>query len=403
MSAGQQQTPLPATQPTQPQIVVAQQSTLDVWLNRLIPIVATLIIGWLVTSGKIDKDTADKVSHLLVSSKAPDSEATTTETVTVETKVEPADKPVNPDLKPRDLVMVPSADKPVEVKAVTPEDIQMWADLIQQLLDRLKPPSPSPTPPSPVPPTPVPPQPPGPTPQPPKPNPIDGTLKIIVSDKLGKPIAATTVEAGKWFRVSAEGSSGRIRWTVTESPTGRAEVGLSGNGLEYSGTMQVGDWIDFDLYDKGNDAGQRMRLACNHGPQPPPSPVVPVDPVVPVPDEPPLPKPPVPVTSFRVIFVRESGITLPASQASVPGAKAVREYLFAKTTRENNITGWREYDPQTDATNEQATLKALWEAVKPKITDVPCMVIEVNGKADILPYPANPAEALATLKQYGGP
>lgn len=413
MSEGQQPTPQPIPQPLQPQaVIVAPQTFFEKWKFIITPAVIVLLFmasnkGWL-TPAQVE------IIRPLVSAQSSQEGDTTTETVTVEKKTEPAKEkptkltptPITPEPKPRE-VGEDDVDKP-RMK-LTPEEVKIWADILQQLIDQLN--LPAPTPPTPVPPSPptppnpVPPQPvpPGPTPQPPSP-PSPGTLKIIVSDKLGKPISATTVEAGKWFRVSADGSSGRIRWTVTESPTGHAEVGLSGNGLEYSGTMQVGDWIDFDLYDKDNDSGQRMRLACNHGPQPPtpPKPVVPDDPIEPDQVDPKPPLPPVPVTSFRVIFVRESGVTLPASQAGVPGAKAVRDYLFAKTTREANITGWREYDPQTDATNEQSTIRALWEAVKPKITTVPCIVIEVNGKADILPYPANPAEALATLKQYGG-
>ena len=47
-------------------------------------------------------------------------------------------------------------------------------------------------------------------------------------------------------------------------------------------------------------------------------------------------------------------------------------------------------------------VKALWEAVKPNLTVTPSWIIEVNGKADILPFPANAAEALKTLQNYGG-
>lgn len=118
--------------------------------------------------------------------------------------------------------------------------------------------------------------------------------------------------------------------------------------------------------------------------------------------EPPKPEPKPPVTSFRVIFIKESGVTLDAAQTAIPGAKAVKDYLFAKTTRENNVTGWREYDPDTDATNDQPTMRAMWAKIQPEITTVPCIAIEVNGKVEILPYPANVAEALVLLKKAGG-
>lgn len=160
---------------------------------------------------------------------------------------------------------------------------------------------------------------------------------------------------------------------------------------------------------KSDDVVIRRTLIVSGVPPPGPVPPIPPGPVPPdptppvpppVPPTPTPPAPPQPVTSFRVIFIRESGIP---EHAVIPGAKVIRDYLFTKTTRENNVTGWREYDPQTDATNEQPTMRALWGTVKMAITVVPCIAIEVNGKADILPYPANVADAMTLLKQYGGP
>lgn len=134
------------------------------------------------------------------------------------------------------------------------------------------------------------------------------------------------------------------------------------------------------------------------GPKPePPKPVDPVTPVVPVDPQ------PVPVTSFRVIFVKESGSTLPAEQTAIPGAKAIREYLNAKTTREGNQAGWREYDPQQTTAGEQQTMAEMWSVVKSQINVVPCLVVQVNGKITVLNYPKNADEALKTLQQYGGP
>lgn len=124
----------------------------------------------------------------------------------------------------------------------------------------------------------------------------------------------------------------------------------------------------------------------------------------PTPD-PPKPDPPIPdpsVNSFRVIFVKESGSTLTAEQTAIPQAKAIRDYLTAKTTPEGGLAGWREYDPQQSTTNEQSKMRELWASTKSAITAIPCMVVEVNGKATIAPYPKNVAEALQTLKSYGG-
>jgi hypothetical protein len=140
----------------------------------------------------------------------------------------------------------------------------------------------------------------------------------------------------------------------------------------------------------------RISIKCGEGPIPPP---VPPDP--PKPDPKP-PVPPEPVKTFRVIFVYESSQTLTASQTAVKDSAYVRQYLMDKTTKEGEYNGWRAYDRDTDAAFDNKSMRALWTAVKPKITTVPCIVVEVNGKVEILDWPANVAEALTTLKRYGG-
>lgn len=122
----------------------------------------------------------------------------------------------------------------------------------------------------------------------------------------------------------------------------------------------------------------------------------------PAPPTPPTPPVPVPVKSFRVIFVKESGTTLNNEQTAVSSAKMIRDYLAMKTTPEGGLVGYREYDPQQTVNFEQPAMKTLWTSVKPTVTTVPCLVVEVNGKVSILPYPKNAAEALRTLKEIGG-
>jgi len=134
------------------------------------------------------------------------------------------------------------------------------------------------------------------------------------------------------------------------------------------------------------------------GPRPPPDPVDPDDPIDP---EDPV-DPPEPVESFRVIFVKESGATLSLEQTAIPGAKVIRDYLNSTTTKEDGLPGWREYDPQMNTTNEQTTMAELWSAVKGSIETTPALVVEVNGHATVMPFPANVDEAVATLKKYGG-
>ena len=126
------------------------------------------------------------------------------------------------------------------------------------------------------------------------------------------------------------------------------------------------------------------------------------EPIVPPDPKPPEPQPPQPVKSFRVIFVKESGQTLPADQTAISSSKVIRDYLTSKTTPEGSLAGWREYDPQQNVANEQPTMKALWAAAKSSVTTIPCIVVEVNGKASVIPYPKNTADALKVLKGLGG-
>ena len=136
-------------------------------------------------------------------------------------------------------------------------------------------------------------------------------------------------------------------------------------------------------------------MGVDPNPPPGPGPGPKPDPDPPEPD-------PVVVKSFRVIFVIESADTLPGSKVAVPDAKAVREYLTTKTTQEGGTTGWRTYDPDMTTTNEQPGIKALWDVVKPQINAVPCMVVEVNGHAKVLPFPETVDDALSILKKHGG-
>lgn len=124
-----------------------------------------------------------------------------------------------------------------------------------------------------------------------------------------------------------------------------------------------------------------------------------INPTPPGPNPAPVPEP---IKSFRVIFVKESGATLSADQSAIPGSKEIRDYLEAKTTPEANQPGWREYDPEQQTANEQKTMKALWEAVKPKLIPPPCLVVEVNGKATVMPFPATVADCMTTLKKAAG-
>lgn len=121
---------------------------------------------------------------------------------------------------------------------------------------------------------------------------------------------------------------------------------------------------------------------------PEPKPVDPITPVV--------------VTTFRVILIHESSKTLTPAQTGVLYSKNVADWLNAHCTKDDVTPGWRRYDKDIDAANDYPVIKALWTAVKPQVTAVPCVAVEVNGKVDIIPFPMSEKDALDTLKRYAG-
>ena len=253
---------------------------------------------------------------------------------------------------------------------------------------------------------------------PPVPAPVKPSLKELspVKTEVPPPGVPVMVDVAKYRFYTVADYTGPVTWVVDGTSCGIKEVETP---LTLFGLVQgQADPADYPiptgaLIVWGKSSGTTkvqalgvvngkptilLSLAFQTGPAPPtpvtpdvkPDPVKP-DPVVPA-----------PVASFRVIFVTESATTLTAQQNAVSGAKAVRDYLNAKVSKASNWPDYRNYDPQTTADNEYPAMKALWAAVKPSITTVPCMVVEVNGKADILPFPANAADALKTLQSYGG-
>ena len=119
-------------------------------------------------------------------------------------------------------------------------------------------------------------------------------------------------------------------------------------------------------------------------------------------DKTPDPIKPDPITSFHVLIVYESMKTYPAKVTGVLNSGDIRAYLDAVTTPDEGTKGWRLRDKDLSADNDTAFQKALWDDVKPKITKVPCWVVEVNKQAEIIEFPATVAEGLATLRKYKG-
>lgn len=242
-----------------------------------------------------------------------------------------------------------------------------------------------------------------------------------VKKEIPPPEVPTVVDMAKYRFYAVDGYTGPVTWIVDGTSCGIKEVATpltlfgvvqgqdspgeypipAGAVIVWGKPTKPGESTLTKVQALGVVDGKAtilLSLAFQTGPAPPVVPVVP--PIVPV--VPPVDPVKPPVTSFRVIFVTESATTLTAQQTAVSGAQAVRDYLLAKTTAEGGVAGWRNYDPNTGAVNEFPGLKAMWLAAKPEIKTVPCMVVQLNGKVDILPFPKDSAEALATLQTYGG-
>lgn len=203
-----------------------------------------------------------------------------------------------------------------------------------------------------------------------------------------------TVRLGEKILIEAKTSAKKVTW--------KTPIGIDTEAID--GGKRLACWAGEGTYrllasiPRGEDVLHSETILIVTGPRPPPTP--PQPPPDPVPPTPPQPEP---VKSFRVIFAFETSSTLTAAQTGVIYARDVQNYLNSHCTKESNFSEWRRYDQNVNTSNELPNMKALWAAVQPKLTVLPCLVIEKNGKADILPLPATVADALAVLKSYGGP
>ena len=124
--------------------------------------------------------------------------------------------------------------------------------------------------------------------------------------------------------------------------------------------------------------------------------------------KPPDPKPPEPtpqpqpVTSFRVLFIVERMANLTPGQNAVVHGAVVERFLDDRTTKTDGTRGWRRIDPHANTDGDTPTMNALWASVKPSITAVPCVAVEVNGKVEVIPLEETPAKMITKLRSYLG-
>jgi hypothetical protein len=226
---------------------------------------------------------------------------------------------------------------------------------------------------------------------PPKPQPAPGAVLVLASDEwyavesdaeliiLAHPaglVAFEKVDPGH-FRGKFAGGLGKVESRKLTGP------------FVYLGVAAGAGRVEIDFVPTGVKNRKDIVSAavdCLVAPQPPPD----VDPI-----PPPKPKPE-PVKSFRVVFVIESGDTLTREQVGIVYGRATTDYLNATTTKEGDFPGNLVLDKDATGESLPPTMRALWQAVKPKVTATPCVAVEVNGRVDIIPVP----DSLAVLKQY---
>lgn len=131
-----------------------------------------------------------------------------------------------------------------------------------------------------------------------------------------------------------------------------------------------------------------------------------IDPVPPGPDPVPPPGPaPIPVPGLHVLIVFESGelSKLPAAQSGILGARQIREYLNATCPKDSDgkQAAYRFYDKDVDTS---ADLKVWQDAMKRPRKSIPWCIVSNPDKGGGYegPLPADTADMLKLLKQYGG-
>lgn len=141
---------------------------------------------------------------------------------------------------------------------------------------------------------------------------------------------------------------------------------------------------------KSETEAKRVTFQVGQLPQPPPVDPKPVDP---------KPVDPKPVTSFRVFLIYESAQTMTAAQNGILYGKAVEDWMTANCT--GGKAGWRRRDKDAGG-DADATMSAMWAAIKPKLTTVPAVAVEVNGAVEIIPFEADQTKMVAKLNEYRG-
>ena len=144
------------------------------------------------------------------------------------------------------------------------------------------------------------------------------------------------------------------------------------------------------------DKIQQTTLKIGNGPRPPPEPDVDVDPE---PDTDTIPAP----VGFRVIFKYEKDDLTPEHSIMMGGDPRIVDYLNDRCAKDaEGYSEWRAFDKDIQfKSGASPSIKALWETSNADAQPLPKVVIAVNGKARVFPFPEN-GKMLELLKKWGG-
>lgn len=358
--------------PPQPQVLVTRPS----WEERITKFVmGILLIGGMIyvsrlkSDDKISTDDADKITQSIL-------------------KYAPLVMAKPPE-KPESTVVVgpqqPVGIGPLELIQLVPVIKQALKDVIGELRDVIPKPDPKPLP--------------DPVPIDPKPVPIDPITtgpKIVVTNELGKPIVAATVESGVLFQVSSNVAPANAAWSVSRTGDVRL-VTLPGNA-GFVCYLSGSSWVEVHLTDFGTRQQAALRITCNQGPQPPPKPIVIVDPkppidVTPKPDPKPDPKPVVTDQKLGIYFVYDPSNVTPETSKML---KSSLDWLMIESRGHD----YRSYQPTTMDDVGKWAIKQISD----KGMHLPAIVFVDSNRflLDIIPAPDSMQDVNDAIKRFGG-
>ena len=109
---------------------------------------------------------------------------------------------------------------------------------------------------------------------------------------------------------------------------------------------------------------------------------------------------PGPVKGLRVIFVYESNSPLTKDQLAVRDSPKIADYLDKHC--EGGKDGWKRWDKDVDTSKADKLWQEIWAEAKPKLGELPQIVIVSGQKGKCYPFPKDPDAGLEFFQKFGG-